>query len=242
MSELDKDCGIDANENSQNRENNDLFKEETYNVQDNKDIKESDQDTEKELCEEIENNVTQEKDSVCKEEGSHEKSESNSEKTETNTEEIRSNETVNTEYSSFYKPPYYVPNFTVNDSSIHDNADIDTDISVRNSKRKRSRTIIAVCLIVALLISAFAFGAFSMGKLMNFDKNGSSNTLDLGKEGEIVVVQNHPQMNIVKNPNTDYVPQNLPEVVQMVGNSVVEYSCLISLNIRMQKRQSSLSI
>ena len=140
MSELDKDCGIDANENSQNRENNDLFKEETYNVQDNKDIKESDQDTEKELCEEIENSVTQEKDPVCKEEGSHEKSESNSEKTETNTEEIRSNETVNTEYSSFYKPPYYVPNFTVSDSSIHDNADIDTDISVRNSKRKRACT------------------------------------------------------------------------------------------------------
>jgi serine protease Do len=84
--------------------------------------------------------------------------------------------------------------------------------------------VLAVCIIFAIGIVAIAFGAFSFGRFFSLINKNPSSTIDLSKEGEIVVVKNHPQMNIVKNPNTDYVPKNLPEVVQMVGNSVVEIS------------------
>ncbi|MBE6593764.1 MAG: trypsin-like serine protease [Ruminococcaceae bacterium] len=216
MSELDKDLGHEENKDSQHHENNDLFEEETYNVQDNKDVKESYQDTKEELYEKGKDNGTQKKDPF-------EKSEDNSQKAEADTEEARPNETVNTEYSSFYKPPYYVPNFTVSDP-LNNGFDPENNDLNKKRKRKAAKTVIAVVVIAIVSIAAFAFGAFSMGKLMSIAKSNSSGKLDLSGENEMIVVQNHPQMNIVKNPNTDYVPQNLPEVVQMVGNSVVEIS------------------
>ena len=213
MSELDKDLGIEDSNVASNRENNDLPNEEICNVQDNKDIKESGKDTQEELFKESKDNGAQEK-------GACQKSEDSSIKAEADTKEARPNETVNKEYSSCYTPPYYVPNFTINDPKGIDGSKNHT----KEKKNNSYKVVLAVCIIFAIGIVAIAFGAFSFGRFFNLINKNPSSTIDLGKEGEIVVVKNHPQMNIVKNPNTDYVPQNLPEVVQMVGNSVVEIS------------------
>ncbi len=220
MSELDKDLGIENNNSSQDHENNDLPKEEINNVQNNKDLQESDEDNKEEFFEEGEDNGKKEENTFSQEENAFKEGEDSSFEAKADTKEARSNETVNKEYSSYYTPPYYVPNFTISDPSESENT------SASNKKRKSggAKIVLAVCLIFVITIAAFTFGALSMGKLLGLSGNNSDPTLDLGKEDEVIVVKNHPQMNIVKNPNTDYVPKNLPEVVQMVGNSVVEIS------------------
>ena len=224
MSELNNDFKQDNDNDSPNTENNDLFKEETHNVQDNKGIKEGCQDTQKELCQESEDDAKKEEADGIQEETAFEEGENNSGEAQTNTNQVRPDETVNKEYSSFYTPPYYVPNFTIRDP-LNSQDEIPTaDTSNKKNKTNFAKTLLVICLVSAFVFAAFIFGAFSMGKFIAFSKNNSSSTLDLKDENEIVVVQNHPQLNVVKNPATDYVPQSLPEVVQMVGNSVVEIS------------------
>lgn len=58
---------------------------------------------------------------------------------------------------------------------------------------------------------------------MPYATNGTDGTIDL-KDESITLVKNSPTINVIENMPEDYVPKTLPEVVQKVGNSVVEIS------------------
>lgn len=125
---------------------------------------------------------------------------------------------VGAQYSTYYTPPYYVPNFVISEQQHENNVNAE-------KKKKRSgkkvaiiigitAAVLVLCLVVGIGVFAFAnaFKAF-----LNADHS------DLGDE-EINVIQNAPQMNITQNTDPAYEPKTLPEVVSKVGNSVVEIS------------------
>ena len=66
MSEFNKDLGRENTKNTPGPKNNDFSYEETSNVQNNKDIKESDENTEEELREEIKDNDEKKEDTFCR--------------------------------------------------------------------------------------------------------------------------------------------------------------------------------
>ena len=218
MKDLDKDFIENNTDTFDSNDKKDLF-EESNNVQDNKDLKESTQENKEELFEEIEDNAQEGKDTFEKEEAAYQKSEDSSEKAGTDKEEVRPNGAVNEEYSSCYTPPYYVPNFTVNREHSQDG---DNSDARRKGCAKAFKVAFASLGIAIGVFAAFILGVLS-GNLQPTSENNPANNLDLKGE-EIVVIKNSPQMNIVQNPDADYVPKNLPEVVQKVGNSVVEIS------------------
>ena len=116
-----------------------------------------------------------------------------------------------TEYSSCYKPPYYVPNFTVND--------VAAEQSNSNKKRKKKRIITVVIIAAVIVTLALFVGVFATANF--FSKIIRNSGLSLGDE-DISIIQNAPQLNITQNTDANYEPKSLPEVVSKVGNSVVE--------------------
>ena len=71
-------------------------------------------------------------------------------------------------------------------------------------------------------LASFILGALS-GQFLPYATNGTDGTIDL-KDESITLVKNSPTINVIENMPEDYVPKTLPEVVQKVGNSVVEIS------------------
>jgi serine protease Do len=210
----DKDLGYDEDNTSEIREHQDFFKGDADNVQDNQDFKESTQESSEELFEKSENN--EKKENAAQEEGADHQKETGG-----NKEETRSDETVNTQYGSYYTPPYYVPNFTINNDGA-----IGNETPQHKSKNDTAKKVAKIVLISAIA-AVCLFGAFALGLLSgNFQISlgvPSEQKIDLAQE-EIVVVKNSPVIDIQENIDSDYVPQSLPEVVQKVGNSVVEIS------------------
>lgn len=113
---------------------------------------------------------------------------------------------VNKEYSSRYTPPYYAPSFSA-------------DSSESSRKKNGKYTVLAFVIGLILICLIVVVAVFNITKIIASLSGGGS--LDLGGE-QLSVIQNSPQVNIVKNTDADYVPQTLPEVVSKVGNSVVE--------------------
>ena len=213
MKDLDKDFGQDTDNGSGHRENKDFCGGDTYNVQDNKDFKESAQEDKEKLYAEIESNEKEE--GAASQEGKGTQSEAYA-----NKEEARSDETVNTQYGSYYTPPYYVPNFTVNDG-YYQNGQTQSPHKDSIWKKILKVTLVSLLVVVALIV-AFVFGVLS-GRINIPVINQSTQELDLVGE-EIVIVKNSPVIDVQENMDIDYVPKSLPEVVQKVGNSVVEIS------------------
>lgn len=117
------------------------------------------------------------------------------------------------QYSSCYKPPYYVPNFTVINQEPP-------------QKKKKGVNKLALSAIIAggvIMLALICFMGYAvMNGVMNKSRENNA-PVDLGGES-IQLIQNSPQIEITQNPTEDYVPQSLPEVVSKVGNSVVEIS------------------
>ena len=136
--------------------------------------------------------------------------------------------TENTETSYFYVPPYYIPNSS-------------EGIFAQNKKSKKSAlktaavAIIAVSLaiIIALLLGCMAL----LGALVttvDVTENGAqqqNQQINMGNE-ELLIVQNSPKIDLSQNTDPNYVPKSIPEVVQKIGDSVVEISTSQVVNDR----------
>ena len=136
--------------------------------------------------------------------------------------------TENTETSYFYVPPYYIPNSS-------------KGIFAQNKKTKKSAlktaavAIIAVSLaiIIALLLGCMAL----LGALVttvDVTENGAqqqNQQINMGNE-ELLIVQNSPKIDLSQNTDPNYVPKSIPEVVQKIGDSVVEISTSQVVNDR----------
>lgn len=85
-----------------------------------------------------------------------------------------------------------------------------------------AKTFLLLCAILVCFLASFVLGAFS-GRFLPNVAVGDDGTIDL-KDESITVIKNSPTLDIIENMPSDYVPQTLPEVVQKVGNSVVEIS------------------
>ena len=229
MKDLNKDFGSNYSDSSDNHENKCSDKEVLYNVEDIKDSEEGIQASEKILKEkgeilfEEQKNLASEEEGAYKEEkDSHKKDQTAKEKGEANKEEVQGDQEelqsgVNKQFSSCYTPPYYVPNFTVNNG---DTSTSEGSPNVRRSDPKSSwKMLIILSVALICIFAAFILGALSSNILPLGTTEDTSSNLD----GEVIeIVQNTPQLNITET--TDGEELSLPEVVQKVGNSVVEIS------------------
>ncbi len=122
-------------------------------------------------------------------------------------EQARADERVEHQYSTYYQPPYYIPNFTVGKENT------------AQIQKKRNRTVITAVIIGALLLlSMLVFGGYSIAKALNlFSYSRNSDLDDAG-----AAIGDIPTVTITQNTYENYAPQTLPEVVSRVGNSVVE--------------------
>lgn len=223
MRDLDKDFGENNINDSDDHKNKDFFNEETGNVQNNKDLEKGSDQGKEEPSEKIEDNEKEENNNFGQKETDRKEDQSYQEKADAAKEEARSDETVNQQYSSCYTPPYYVPNFTVSDNSQESKENADPQ-NASCGKRHKALKIMAVSLLVVVCVfAAFILGILSGTMRLPVADSSSGDTLNLQDE-KIVIVKNSPQMSITKNTDSDYIPQSLPEVVQKVGNSVVEIS------------------
>ncbi len=122
------------------------------------------------------------------------------------------------QYSSCYRPPYYVPNFSGGQQSPSENQRKEGD----KKRKKNSAWIVVLVAIVSFLLALFvSICGFAALLTAALSQVSDEETVDLG-EGRVTIVQNAPQVDIVQNTDPNYVPQTLPEVVNKVGNSVVE--------------------
>lgn len=236
MKDLDKDFGLDDNSVPETRENKysneevigyaQANEDSTEGLQKNEEAFEKDYETLGTDCESLETQKEtaykegedpQKEDKATQEEGEDhtQKGKDHQEKIQGDKEEIKPG--VDKQFSSCYSPPYYVPNFTVNNGEEHLNA---------NGKIKRSSTgaswkmLIILSAVLVCVFIAFLLGAFS-GVILPFGSGNPDSSS--GYNGEVIeIVQNSPSINITEK--NDGAPLTLPEVVQAVGNSVVEIS------------------
>ncbi len=206
------------------QDNKDLIDEVTDNVQDNQDIEEGIQEGKKES--EVKSESYDQKEEVIdpQEERAAAKSADSQSEIYRTEEQARSDESVKG-YSSYYKPPYYVPNFTTaneQSNTSHVKEEIILDGAKKQNSSHWGRTFLLLCAILVCFLASFILGAFS-GQFLPYLKNGTGGTIDL-KDESITLVKNSPTINVIENMPEDYVPKTLPEVVQKVGNSVVEIS------------------
>ena len=155
-----------------------------------------------------EGEALQEEDKAAKEEGKN-----NQEKDEGDKEEVH--DCVEKQFSSCYSPPYYVPNFTVNN--------VAAPAPKSNLKRSGSgsswKMLLVLSVVLICVFVAFILGALS-GAILPFGQDGSYSGM---YNGEVIeIVQNYPSLNLTQNNDGEEL--TLPEVVQAVGNSVVEIS------------------
>lgn len=126
------------------------------------------------------------------------------------------------QYSSYYTPPYYTPNFTVESNSEP------TPPPPKKGKAKFI-VLIAAVLVTVILTSIISTSLFSF--LTSKNSNGSSQTINMDREA-ITIVKSSPKIEVLQSTDDSYVPQSIPEVVQKVGNSVVEISTSSVVNDR----------
>ena len=95
---------------------------------------------------------------------------------------------------------------------------------------KLAFAIISVVAISVLLIVCLSLLSTLISKLNNTSSGGNQ---QLNMQGEqIYVVKNSPKMEVAENTDSNYVPQSIPEVVQKIGNSVVEIKTSSVVNDR----------
>ena len=227
MKDLDNGFGLEGNDLSDNHENKCSDYKVIDNVENIKDGEEGVQENKEILEEESKILFAQQKDMAAQKEGSSQEAQAaqaegqdnsqegqgDKKEAEDDQEEIQSG--VNKHCSSCYTPPYYVPNFTVNNGETQTSND-----NVRRSDSKGSwKMLVILSAVLVCVFAAFLIGAIS-GRLMSMAGTDEKPS-DFG--GEVIeIVQNTPQLNITET--TDGEALSLPEVVQKVGNSVVEIS------------------
>lgn len=236
MKDLDKDFGLEGNDATDNRENKYSSEEVIEDVQATEYSKESVQES-KELFEKKSEAYKSDKESLEiqkeaaykegedpqeKNERAQEEGQDNSQKGQGDQEEIQGDKEevqpgVDKQFSSCYTPPYYVPNFTVNNGAGEQQPQ-------KNLKRSDSRgswkMLLILCAVLVVVFTAFLLGALS-GSILPIG-HGDVDFASDGDREVIEIVQNSPTINVTEK--ADGEPLTLPEVVQAVGNSVVEIS------------------
>lgn len=223
MKDLENGLGA-VNGGPDGQYNKDLIDEVTDNVQDNQDIEEGVQESKEEPDGKGKDNESQEEGYPSQEEAVRTEGTDTENEADRVEEQARPDETVKG-YSSYYKPPYYVPNFISVDgvgTELPKGGTKDSEQSKKQRSPHYGRTLIMLCAILVCFLASFIIGVLSSPFLPNFALRNDE-TIDL-KEESITVVKNSPTLEIIENAPEDYVPQSLPEVVQKVGNSVVEIS------------------
>ena len=117
------------------------------------------------------------------------------------------------QHSSYYTPPYYTPNFSSGN---------DGGATPPPKKNNTFKIAIAIASIICITVVVVVFASM-LSTLISKVGIGKDNSVSMDKE-ELTVVKNSPKIEVVKNTDVDYVPKSIPEVVQSIGNSVVEIS------------------
>ena len=88
-------------------------------------------------------------------------------------------------------------------------------------KKKSVSTAVIILAIVAATV-VISLLLVTLSSIFSNSRNyGSDNGVDMNGE-TLTVVQNSPSIDLTQNTDVDYVPLSIPEVVQKIGNSVVE--------------------
>lgn len=104
------------------------------------------------------------------------------------------------------------------------------DVPPKKKFPKLAFAIISVVVISVLLIVCLSLLSTLISKLNNTSSGGNQ---QLNMQGEqIYVVKNSPKMEVAENTDSNYVPQSIPEVVQKIGDSVVEIKTSSVVNDR----------
>jgi len=120
---------------------------------------------------------------------------------------------------SYYTP--YTQN-TSNQGSVNSK-------SPKDGSTKIIVAIFAFVIVAVLLIVCLSLLTTFISKL---DNNGSNKAPIATQEEELLIVQNSPKIELSQNTDVNYVPKSIPEVVQKVGDSVVEISTSSVVNDR----------
>ena len=210
MEDLDKN--FDENENQVNK---DFFDTDEDDNKINEDVQTSAQESEKRFEVEEESNEKEEA-------SAFEQGEMHSQQREDYQEKNRADNIGQQQYSSYYTPPYYVPNFTINDSNDQSNSNYNAgEYAQKNKNGQAWKTAFIVCLVSLIVLLVFSLGVLLLLENKAEDIKKRDENIDMGDE-TLNIVQNAPKVEITTNTDLDYIPQSLPEVVSKVGNSVVE--------------------
>ena len=127
-------------------------------------------------------------------------------------EELKENS--NTTY--YYVPPYYIPNSSSEWGGRQ-----------KRSKGKMGRVVASVLIPCVAIILALLLGCMTLliafVVTLDIPEEVEHQQVNMGDE-ELLIVQNSPKIELSQNTDADYVPQSIPEVVQKIGDSVVEIS------------------
>ena len=139
----------------------------------------------------------------------------NNENTDNNEQKDNNSYNFYNQYSSSYSPPNYAPNFSNNGNNFEGNE------SPNPQKNSGNRSGVIIALTVAVIVfAALAVFLFSMLAKLN---SANSNKIDISDEN-LTIVKNSPKISLTQNSDIDYEPKSISEVVQKIGNSVVEIS------------------
>ena len=121
----------------------------------------------------------------------------------------QSNYNSSNQYSSSYSPPNYSPNFESYNANEQERREF-------SRRRSSNRSALLVCLATAVIIlsAVLLWSLVQMNGLMD-------GGVDIGDEA-MTIIKNSPQVELVHNTDVDYEPKSISEVVQKIGNSVVE--------------------
>ena len=90
-------------------------------------------------------------------------------------------------------------------------------------KKKFPKTAIAIIGFILVTIAVIIVMALLTTLLSSPEDSSSNGAVDMAGE-EISIIKNAPKIEVTQNTDIEYVPQSIPEVVQKVGDSVVEIS------------------
>ena len=115
----------------------------------------------------------------------------------------------NNQYSSSYSPPNYSPNFVSHNAGDQG--------KIENSKNRSGNRSALIAFLSVALIVLLALLLWLLIRMNGLLEGG----VDIGDE-KLTIIKNSPQLELVHNTDVDYEPQSISDVVQKIGNSVVE--------------------
>lgn len=143
----------------------------------------------------------------------------------------------NDQNTHYYTASYCSPNYQNQGYAYPQNQGIDQrkpngEPSEPQKKKIPKAPIIIACIVIVsvLLISCLSLLTTFIAKLNNLTQ-ANDYRVNVSDE-ELLVIQNSPQIDLSKSTDSDYIPQSIPEVVQKIGDSVVEISTSSVVNDR----------